>query len=91
MQKNAEKCKTNTALTSVNTFAFRSEILYLCATEVEIAPEIGVIFTFFRLQGYLFLLKNKYYRFYKVTYRRHNVTYRFTENRYCADFNCAEC
>ena len=33
-------------LTSVNRFAFRTEILYLCTTEVEIAPEIGVISAF---------------------------------------------
>ena len=34
-------------LTSVNGFAFRFEILYLCVTEVEIALEIRVISTFF--------------------------------------------
>ena len=34
-------------LTSVNRFAFRSEISYLCTTEVEITLSIGVIFTFF--------------------------------------------
>ena len=34
-------------LTSVNGFAFRFEILYLCVTEVEIAHEIRVISTFF--------------------------------------------
>ena len=36
--KNAEKCKINTMLTSVNGFVFRFEMLYLCTTEVEIAP-----------------------------------------------------
>lgn len=78
-------------LTSVNRFAFRAEMLYLCATEVEIPPNIRGISTFFVHKVTYFCLKNEYYRFYKVTYRRHNVTYRFTENRYCADFNCAEC
>ena len=34
-------------LTSVNGFAFRFEILYLCVTEVEIAHEIRGISTFF--------------------------------------------
>ena len=34
-------------LTSVNGFAFRFEISYLCVTEVEIAHEIRVISTFF--------------------------------------------
>ena len=34
-------------LTSVNGFAFRFEILYLCVTEVEIAHEIRVVSTFF--------------------------------------------
>ncbi len=45
--KNAEKHKIFTMLTSVNLFAFRSEILYLCITEVEIALNIWVISTFF--------------------------------------------
>ena len=34
-------------LTSVNEFAFRSQILYLCTTEMEIAPKIRAISTFF--------------------------------------------
>ena len=34
-------------LTSVNGFAFCSDISYICTTEVEIALNIGVIFTFF--------------------------------------------
>ena len=34
-------------LTSVNRFAFRSEILYLCITEVEIPLGIRGISTFF--------------------------------------------
>ena len=34
-------------LISVNQFAFRSKILYLCTTEVEIALNIRVISTFF--------------------------------------------
>ena len=45
--KNAEKCRINTVLTSVNRFAFRTEILYICITEVEIALNIKVISTFF--------------------------------------------
>ncbi len=35
------------ALTSVNGFAFRLEILYLCTTEMEIPLGIGGISTFF--------------------------------------------
>ncbi len=75
----------------VNRFAFRSEILYLCTTEVEIALNIRVISTFFRSQGYLLGAKNKYYRFYKVTYRRYNVTYRASDNKYCCDCESCKC
>lgn len=34
-------------LISVNAFAFRSKILYICTTEVEIALNIRVVSTFF--------------------------------------------
>ena len=73
-------------LISVNQFAFRSKILYLCTTEVEIALNIRVISTFFVHKVTYLVQKNKYYRFYKVTNRRHNVTYRFSEDRYWCDF-----
>ena len=45
--KNDEKCKIMLVLTSVNEFAFRTEILYLCITEVETPPGIGDVSTFF--------------------------------------------
>ena len=46
-------------LTSVNRFAFSPQILYLCATEVEIAHEIRVISTFFVSKIPFFRSKNK--------------------------------
>ena len=46
-------------LTSVNGFAFRFEILYLCVTEVEIALEIRVISTFFVPKNPFLGVKNK--------------------------------
>ena len=78
-------------LTSVNGFAFRSEILYLCITEVEIAYEIRVISTFF-VQKIPFLgAKNKLHCFFKVKQPVFNVTYSCTANRYCCNGEYVEC
>ena len=52
--KNDEKCEIKVVLTKVNGFGFRSEILYLCITEVEIVLEIRVISTFFCLKNPIF-------------------------------------
>jgi hypothetical protein len=47
-------------LTNVNEFAFRSEILYLCITEVEIAHEIRVISTFLSQKSHFWGQKISY-------------------------------
>ena len=78
-------------LTSVNQFAFRVEILYICSTEVEIVLNIRVISTSFVHKVTYWEQKNKYYRFYKVTYRYDKVTYRFSKNKHCCDFEGCEC
>ena len=70
-------------LTSVNEFGFRSEILYLCVTEVEIAHEIRVISTFFVPKNPFLGSKNKLPSFFKVKQPVFNVTYSCTANRYC--------
>ena len=70
-------------LTSVNGFAFRSEILYLCVTEVEIALEIRVISTFFVPKNPFLGSKNKLPCFFKVKQPVFNVTYSGAANRYC--------
>ena len=80
--KNAEKHKIFTMLTSVNLFAFSSEILYLCITEVEIAHEIRVISTFFVPKKPFFWSKNKLPTFFKVKQPVFNVTYSAPYNRY---------
>ena len=72
-------------LTSVNGFAFRFEILYLCITEVEIAHEIRVISTFFNPNIPFLGLKNKLHRFFKVKQPVFNVTYSGAANRYCCN------
>ena len=78
-------------LTSVNGFAFRFEILYLCVTEVEIAHEIRVVSTFF-VQKIPFLgSKNKLPSFFKVKQPVFNVTYSGTANRHCRNGEYAEC
>ena len=72
-------------LTSVNGFAFRFEILYLCVTEVEIALEIRVISTFFISKNPFLGVKNKLPCFFKVKQPVFNVTYSGTANRHCQD------
>ena len=72
-------------LTSVNGFAFRSEILYLCVTEVEIALRIGVISTFFISKNPFLGSKNKLPSFFKVKQPVFYVTYSCTANRYCCE------
>ena len=72
-------------LTSVNGFAFCSDILYLCITEVEIAHEIRVISTFFIPKNPFLGAKNKLPCFFKVKQPVFNVTYSGAENRYCRD------
>ena len=72
-------------LTSVNGFAFRFEILYLCVTEVEIAHEIRVISTFFVSKIPFLGVKNKLPSFFKVKQPVFNVTYSGAANRYCRE------
>ena len=72
-------------LTSVNGFAFRFEILYLCVTEVEIALGIGVISTFFILKNPFLGAKNKLPCFFKVKQPVFNVTYSCATNRHCCE------
>ena len=78
-------------LTSVNRFAFRSEILYLCVTEVEIVLEIRVISTFFVPKKPFLGAKNKLPCFFKVKQPVFNVTYSCTANRYCCEGEYVEC
>ena len=70
-------------LTSVNGFAFRLEISYLCVTEVEISLRIGVISTFFVPKIPFLGSKNKLPSFFKVKQPVFYVTYSYTANRYC--------
>jgi hypothetical protein len=72
-------------LTSVNGFAFRSEILYLCTTEVEIALEIRVVSTFFIPKIPFLGAKNKLPCFFKVKQPVFYVTYSAPHNRYCCE------
>ena len=72
-------------LTSVNEFAFRTDILYLCITEVETPPGIGDVSTFFVSKKPFLGSKNKLPRFFKVKQPVFNVTYSCTANRYCRD------
>ena len=72
-------------LTSVNEFAFRSEILYLCVTEVEIVLEIRVVSTFFVPKNPFLGAKNKLPSFFKVKQPVFNVTYSGAANRYCCE------
>ena len=78
-------------LTSVNGFAFRSEILYLCVTEVEIALEIRVISTFFVPKNPFLGAKNKLPCFFKVKQPVFNVTYSDAANKHQCDREYAEC
>ena len=78
-------------LTSVNEFAFHSQILYLCTTEMEIAPKIRAISTFFVPKNPFLGAKNKLPCFFKVKQPVFNVTYSCTANRYCRDVKYAEC
>ena len=72
-------------LTSVNGFAFRSEILYLCTTEVEMPLGIRVVSTFFVPKIPFLGAKNKLPSFFKVKQPVFNVTYSGTANRHCLD------
>ena len=78
-------------LTSVNRFAFRSQILYLCITEVEITLGIGVISTFFVPKIPFLGSKNKLHCFFKVKQRVYNVTYCGAEDRHYYGAVYAEC
>ena len=62
-------------LTSVNGFAFRLEILYLCTAEMEIPLGIGGISTFFISKNPFLGSKNKLPSFFKVKQPVFNVTY----------------
>ena len=73
--KNDEKCEIKVVLTKVNGFGFRSEILYLCITEVEIVLEIRVISTFFVSKIPFLGVKNKLPCFFKVKQPVFYVTY----------------
>ena len=71
-------------LTSVNGFAFRSKILYLCITEVEMPLGIRGISTFFCLEKPIFKgKKNKLHCFFEVKQPDFNVTYSCATNRHC--------
>ena len=72
-------------LTSVNGFAFRSEILYLCITEVEMPFGIRVVSTFFVPKIPFIGAKNKLPCFFKVKQPVFNVTYSAPHNRYCRE------
>ena len=72
-------------LTSVNGFAFRFEILYLCTTEMEIPLGIGGISTFFVPKNPFLGAKNKLPSFFKVKQPVFNVTYSDNANRYCCE------
>ena len=72
-------------LTSVNGFAFRLEILYLCTTEVEMPLGIRGISTFFVPKNPFLEAKNKLPSFFKVKQPVFNVTYSCTANRYCRE------
>ena len=78
-------------LTSVNGFAFRWEILYLCTTEMEIPLGIGGISTFFVSKIPFFEAKNKLPSFFKVKQPVFNVTYSYTTNRHCRKGVYVEC
>ena len=78
-------------LTSVNGFAFRLEILYLCTTEMEIPLGIGGISTFFVSKNPFWGAKNKLPCFFKVKQPVFNVTYSYTANRHQCDREYAEC
>ena len=70
-------------LTSVNRFAIRSEILYLCTAEEEIPLRIGGISTFFVHKIPFLGAKNKLHCFFKVKQPVFNVTYSGAANRHC--------
>ena len=70
-------------LTSVNGFAFRLQILYLCTSVVEMPLGIGGISTFFVPKNPFLGAKNKLPSFFKVKQPVFYVTYSCTANRYC--------
>ena len=72
-------------LTSVNGFAFRTDILYLCITEVETPPGIGDVSTFFVSKNPFLGSKNKLPCFFKVKQPVFYVTYSGAANRYCCE------
>ncbi len=72
-------------LTSVNEFAFRLQILYLCITEVETPPGIGDVSTFFVSKIPFLGSKNKLPCFFKVKQPVFYVTYSGAANRYCCE------
>ena len=72
-------------LTSVNGFAFRFEISYLCVTEVETPPGIGDVSTFFVSKNPFLGSKNKLPSFFKVKQPVFYVTYSGAANRYCCE------
>ena len=78
-------------LTSVNGFAFRFEILYLCVAEVEIALGIRVISTFFVPKNPFLGAKNKLPSFFKVKQPFFNVTYSAPYNRYRISTKYPDC
>ena len=71
-------------LTSVNRFAIRSEILYLCTAEEEIPLRIGGISAFFVPKIPFLGAKNKLHCFFKVKQPVFNVTYSYAANRHCS-------
>ena len=78
-------------LTSVNGFAFRLEILYLCTTEMEIPLGIAGISIFFVSKKPFLGAKNKLPSFFKVKQPVFNVTYSCTTNRHCRKGVYVEC
>ena len=70
-------------LTSVNAFAFRLNMLYICIAKVEITLNIGVISTFFVPKIPFWRSKNKLPSFFKVKQPVFYVTYSCTANRHC--------
>ena len=72
-------------LTSVNAFAFRLNMLYICIAKVEITLNIGVISTFFVPKIPFWGSKNKLHCFFKVKQPVFYVTYSCAVNRYCRD------
>jgi hypothetical protein len=83
--KNAKKEQIIMVLTSVNAFAFRLNMLYICIAKVEITLDIGVISTFFIPKIPFLGSKNKLPSFFKVKKPVFYVTYSCTANRHCRE------